>query len=51
MATRTQLGLIWTMLSTSLIWLRARAIGEARLSPLSNDWLHDIQRKTIRGQF
>ena len=51
MATRTQLGLIWTLLSTTLIWLRARAIGEAKLSPLSSDWLNDIQRKSIRGQF
>jgi len=51
MATRTQLGLIWAVLSTTLVWLRARTMGEATLSPLSNDWLNDLQRKSIRGQF
>ena len=51
MASRTNFGLMWAVVSASLLWLRTRAIGNVGLSPLSHDWLLDLERKSIRGQY
>jgi len=51
MAFRTHLGLLSTVLSASLLWLRGRTMGQVGLSPLSSDWLVDLERKSIRGHY
>jgi hypothetical protein len=32
------------------LWLRARSSARVGLSPLSSDWLLDLERQTIRGR-
>jgi hypothetical protein len=51
MAIRTHLGLLSTVLSASLLWLRARTTRRVGLTPLSSDWLLDLERKSIRGHY
>ena len=51
MAMRTNLTAMWAFLTATAVWLRMRATGRASLSPLSNDWLQELERRSIRGQF
>ena len=51
MAMRTNLAATWTLLTAALLWLRARTTERVALSPVSHDWLLDLERKSIRGQY
>ena len=51
MAFRANLAATWAFLMTAALWLRTRSTERAGLSPVSNDWLVDLERKSIRGQF
>jgi hypothetical protein len=51
MAFRSNLAATWAFLTAAILWVRTRTTDRASLSPLSNDWLLDIERKSIRGQF
>jgi hypothetical protein len=51
MALRANMAATWAFLTATILWLRARTTDRASLSPLSNDWLVDMERKSIRGQF
>jgi hypothetical protein len=41
----------WAVFTAATIWLRARTTERVSLSPVSSDWLVDLERKSIRGQF
>jgi hypothetical protein len=51
MAIRANLAATWAFLTATILWLRSRRTERAGLSPVSNDWLLDLERKSIRGQF
>jgi hypothetical protein len=50
MAIRANLAATWAFFTATIHWLRWRRTERAGLSPLSNDWLLDLERKSIRGQ-
>ena len=51
MAFRANLAATWALIAAAALWLRARTTERAALSPVSNDWLVELERKSIRGQF
>jgi hypothetical protein len=51
MAFRANLMTTWAFLATATLWLRARTRERIGLSPLSNDWLVEMERRSIRGQY
>lgn len=51
MAMRANLATTWAFLIATLLWLRTRTTERVGLSPVSNDWLLELERKSIRGQF
>jgi hypothetical protein len=51
MAFRANLAATWAFLTAATLWLRTRTTARAGLSPVSNDWLVELERKSIRGQF
>ena len=51
MAIRANLAATWAVLAAVALWLRARTTERVGLSPVSSDWLLDLERKSIRGQF
>jgi hypothetical protein len=48
---RTNFAAMWMVLTAAVLWLLARTGERASLSPVSTDWLLDLERKSIRGQF
>lgn len=48
---RTNLAAMWAVLTAAALWLRAKTLDRVGVSPVSNDWLVDMERKSIRGQF
>jgi hypothetical protein len=51
MALRTNWAASWSLLAAAALWLRARIAPREGVSPLSNAWLLDCERKSIRGQY
>jgi hypothetical protein len=51
MALRANLAATWALLTATFLWVRTRTTDRGNLSPLSNDWLVDLERKSIRGHF
>jgi hypothetical protein len=51
MAIRVNLAATWAVLTAAAFWLRARTSERVSLSPVSNDWLVELERKSIRGHF
>jgi hypothetical protein len=51
MTIRANLAAWWALFATATLWLRARTTQRVGISPVSSDWLLDLERKSIRGQF
>jgi hypothetical protein len=51
MAIRTNLASTWAVLVTVAFWLRAHTSRRVALSPLSSDWLLELERRSIRGHY
>ena len=49
MAIRANLAGTWAFLMAAAFWLRARMAPGAGGATLSNDWLLELERKSIRG--
>ena len=48
---RANFAATWAVLTAALLWVRARTTERVGISPVSHDWLVDLERKSIRGQF
>jgi hypothetical protein len=51
MAFRANLAATWAVLTAAAFWFRARTREHVPLSPLSSDWLVDLERRSIRGEY
>jgi hypothetical protein len=51
MAMRANVAATWALVAAAIVWLRTRTTERVGLSPVSNDWLVELERKSIRGQF
>jgi hypothetical protein len=51
MAMRTNLAAMWAVLTAAAFWFRARTLERVGIPPVSQDWLLDMERKSIRGQY
>jgi hypothetical protein len=49
MAIRANLAATLALLMAAAFWLRARIEPRRGLSPLSSDWLLELERRSIRG--
>ena len=47
---RANLATTWALVTAAAFWLWTRTTERVALSPLSNDWLADLERRSIRGQ-
>ncbi len=39
---------VWTLVAAAAVWLKSRRSSNASVSPLSADWLQDLERQSIR---
>jgi hypothetical protein len=51
MAIRANLAATWAFLTAAALWLRIRTTEGLKLSPLSSDWLQEMERRSVRGHF
>jgi hypothetical protein len=51
MAIRANLAATWAVLAATAFWLRVRTTERVRLSPLSSDWLVELERRSISGHY
>lgn len=41
---------VWALVAAAAVWLKSRRADRVGLSPLSADWLQDLERQSIRGR-
>lgn len=41
---------VWAVVAAAAVWLKSRRSARVGLSPLSADWLQDLERQSIRGR-
>ena len=51
MTIRANLAATWAVLMAAALWFRARNSERVILQRLSNDWLAELERKSIRGHY